>query len=145
MTATILLVDDEEMLRHVMTRALEGYGFRVITASDGVAAWELLQANSQAITAIVTDVRMPRMDGQELAERVATLPNAPPVLFISGYPRGNIPYDQPFLSKPFQADQLVDSIAAVLKRAPVGGSPISPWVRTRDFLHLGGSGGNQLT
>jgi two-component system, cell cycle sensor histidine kinase and response regulator CckA len=117
MTATILLVDDEEMLRHVMTRALEAYGFKVLAVSDGVAAWELLQANGQPITAIVTDVRMPRMDGQELAERVATLPNAPPVLFISGYPRGSIPYDHPFLSKPFQADQLVDSIAAVLKRA----------------------------
>jgi CheY-like chemotaxis protein len=49
MTATILLVDDEEMLRQVMTRALEAYGFRVIAASDGQAAWELLQANEQAI------------------------------------------------------------------------------------------------
>jgi len=123
MTATILLVDDEEMLRHVMTRALEAYGFRVIAAADGQAAWELLQANGEAITAIVTDVRMPRMDGQELAKRVATLPNAPPLLFISGYPRGSIPYDQPFLSKPFEADQLVDSIAAALKRAYVGGQP----------------------
>jgi DNA-binding response OmpR family regulator len=42
MTVTILLVDDEEMLRHVMTRALEARGFRVIAASDGVAAWKLL-------------------------------------------------------------------------------------------------------
>ena len=117
MTATVLLVDDEEMLRHVMTRALEARGFRVIAASDGVAAWELLQADGQAIHAIVTDVRMPRMDGLELAERVATLPNSPPLLFISGYPRGSIPYDHPFLSKPFQADELVDAIAAILERA----------------------------
>ena len=119
MTATILLVDDEEMLRHVMTRALEAYGFRVIAASDGLAAWQLLQANGQAIHAIVTDVRMPRMDGLELAERVATLPNSPPLLFISGYPRGSIPSDHPFLSKPFEVDQLVDSIAQVLNRAYV--------------------------
>jgi|SRR4051794_24739949 CheY-like chemotaxis protein len=129
MTATILLVDDDQMLREVMTRVLEASGFRVIAASDGVAAWELLQANGQAIHAIVTDVQMPRMEGLELAERVATLPNSPPLLFISGYPRGRIPYDYPFLSKPFQADQLVDSIAAILKRTyvePSGSRPLSP-------------------
>lgn len=82
--ATILLVDDEEMLRGVMVRTLEDYGYRVIAAADGAAAWELLQDAGDTIHAIITDVVMPRMNGLELAERVSTLPTAPPLMFHFG-------------------------------------------------------------
>ena len=119
MAVTILLVEDHELVRYAMTRALEDYGFRVVAVHDGVAAWELLQVDGRRVDVVVTDVQMPRMDGLELAERVSTLANSPPLLFISGYPRGRIPIDQPFLSKPFRAEQLADAIAETLKRATV--------------------------
>ncbi len=117
---TVLLVDDEELLRGAIARALEGYGYRVIAAADGAAAWELLQANGDAIQAVITDVVMPRMDGLELAQRVSTLPHAPPLIFISGYPRGgSIGPDSAFLPKPFKADQL----AALIAQLASGGEP----------------------
>ena len=112
---TVLLVDDEELLRWALARALEKRGYRVVTAEDGAAAWKLLQTASDSISAIVTDVTMPNMDGRELAARVATLPQAPPVILVSGQPQDVSTLGRPFLPKPFHPDELASVLTQVLR------------------------------
>ena len=102
----ILVVDDEDMLRQIMARTLEDLGFQVLAAADGVEAWALLQDGAQRIHAIVTDVKMPRMGGLALAERIRGLPNPPPLIFVSGYGQHDLTPLQPFLPKPFHPDEL---------------------------------------
>jgi two-component system cell cycle sensor histidine kinase/response regulator CckA len=109
---TVLVVDDEHILRQMMTRALEQQGYRVIAAEDGESAWELLQAGAR-VHAVVTDVAMPGMTGLELAAKVATLPNAPPVILISGY-RHDTSLEYPFLPKPFGPTQLGEIVHRLL-------------------------------
>jgi CheY-like chemotaxis protein len=112
----VLIVDDEDAVRQMMTRALQESGFRVIAAQDGAAAWDLLQAGA-SVQAVITDVAMPGMTGLELAAKVATLPNAPPVILVSGHRRDSL-QEIPFLPKPFGPDQLATFVDQVLGRWP---------------------------
>jgi CheY-like chemotaxis protein len=111
---TILIVDDEDVVRCLMARVLEDQGYRVLHAKDGFVAWQLLQRAKGSIDAVVADVAMPRMDGKELAARVATLPKAPPLVMTSAYPYNRAVVDHPFLPKPFHAEQLVELVGQVL-------------------------------
>jgi CheY-like chemotaxis protein len=110
---TVLIVDDEHVLRQLMKRALEERGYRVIAAEDGATAWELLKAGA-TIDAVVTDVSMARMSGLELAALVATLPNAPPVVLVSGYRQDTSALGSAFLPKPFLPDQLSNTVGQLL-------------------------------
>ncbi len=111
-----LVVDDEEILRKVASRALEELGLQVVTACDGLEAWELLQGD-QRIRLVLTDVKMPGMDGLELGALVRGLPNPPALLFISGYGR---PEDslQAFIPKPFRPTDLAELVRGLLKEHP---------------------------
>ena len=110
--ATVLIVEDEAIVRRMMARTLEDYGYRVIAAEDGESAWELLQAGA-TVHAVVSDVAMPGMTGLELAAKVATLPNAPPVILISGY-RHDTSLEYPFLPKPFGPAHLAGLVGQLL-------------------------------
>lgn len=110
---TVLIVDDEHTLRQLMKRALEERGYRVIAAEDGATAWELLQAGA-TIDAVVTDVAMAKMTGLELAALVATLPNAPPVVLVSGFRQDTSATASAFLPKPFLPDQLTNMVGHLL-------------------------------
>ena len=112
---TVLVVDDEDIPRRVTARALTEKGYFVLMAHDGREAWELLQQAHEIVEAVVTDVRMPNLGGLELADLVATLPNAPPVILISGYGPDKLSVGLPFLAKPFRPDQLVALVAQVLE------------------------------
>jgi CheY-like chemotaxis protein len=111
---TVLIVDDEAVVRSLMARVLEDQGYRVIRAPDGLVAWELLQRATGSIDAVVVDVVMPRMDGLELARRLAALPKAPPLVMTSAYPYNRAVLDHPFLPKPFLPEQLVRMVGRVL-------------------------------
>lgn len=111
---TVLIVDDEELLRWLMIRVLEDRGYRVIPAENGRVAWELLQRTRETIDAVVTDVVMPIMDGLELAARIASLPNAPPLILVSAYPYPRASLDHPFLAKPFHPEQLATMVGRIL-------------------------------
>jgi two-component system cell cycle sensor histidine kinase/response regulator CckA len=113
-TTTVLVVDDQEIVRHVMTRGLTDAGFRVLVAEDGMEAWDILQEAREPVDVVVTDIVMPRMGGIELAAKVATMPDPPRVVFVSGYGRGRISLDQPFLTKPFDPDELTSLVNQVL-------------------------------
>jgi len=111
---TVLVVDDDELLRQFMARALEAQGYCVIRAENGRVAWELLRNIGGTVDAVVTDVVMPLMDGVELASCIAGLPNAPPLVLVSAYPYHHAVMDHPFLPKPFSAEQLVAILGRVV-------------------------------
>ena len=80
----ILLAEDEAMLRVIAVEMLEDAGFQVFEAGDGVEALELLKANPQ-IALLVSDIKMPRMDGYALAEAGLALRPELKILLMTGY------------------------------------------------------------
>lgn len=81
--ATVLIADDETDLLEILKRWFEREGARVLTAANGELALEVLGANH--VDLVVSDVRMPVMDGIELATRINTLPDHPRVIFVTGF------------------------------------------------------------
>jgi two-component system cell cycle sensor histidine kinase/response regulator CckA len=117
-TGTILLVEDEDMVRSVAERALTRQGYQVITASDGEQGLARL-AQAEKIDLLISDVVMPGMDGPAMVRAArATYPTIP-VLFMSGYAeeqlRKSIDIDNvAFLPKPFSVSQLAEAARDVL-------------------------------
>jgi two-component system cell cycle sensor histidine kinase/response regulator CckA len=120
-TGTILLVEDEDMVRTVAERALTRQGYTVITAADGEQGLARL-GQSEKIDMVISDVVMPGMDGPTMVRAVrATHPDMP-VLFMSGYAeeqlRKSIDIDDvAFLPKPFSVNQLAEAARDVLAAA----------------------------
>ena len=110
----VLVVDDEELVRHYIERILVGGGYRVIMAISGGEAFSLLQAGGDLVELVITDIRMPRMSGDEFAKRMAHLSSPPPLLYISGGdpPRGAESAN--FLQKPFTRQALLRAVEVVL-------------------------------
>jgi CheY-like chemotaxis protein len=121
--ASILVVEDEEIVRNLVRVALERRGHVVTVAGDGLEALRLCQ--NQEFDLLLTDVVMPHLNGAELADRVAQLRPEQRILFMSGYTRGSIDERgllQPgraFLQKPFTVAELSQTVARLLL-APVG-------------------------
>ena len=105
----ILVVDDDRMMRSLLTRILEAEGWRVYSAADGVEALDLLTGNA-VVDIVVTDVVMPRMDGRQLAAELGKRFPRLPVLLISGAHLGGRSSAGPLLPKPFTPMSLVSSI-----------------------------------
>ena len=112
-TGTILLVEDEAMVRAVAERALTRHGYTVLTAENGEAALEILAA-ADSVDLMISDVVMPTMDGPTtVREARKTHPNLP-ILFISGYAeeqlRKSIDLERvAFLAKPFSVQKLAEA------------------------------------
>jgi two-component system, cell cycle sensor histidine kinase and response regulator CckA len=111
---SVLVVDDEAALRAMFARALADVGYHVLEASDGVEALELLRQAGAQIRLIVTDIRMPRMDGYELAERIGASPHPVPMLFISANAQKGSHLPGPVLEKPFTPAALRAAVARLL-------------------------------
>jgi CheY-like chemotaxis protein len=124
---TVLLVEDEPMVRSLAARALRNFGYTIIEASDGRQALEVFQRQESDIALVVTDVAMPDMGGRELATRLNELAPELPVLFMSGYTgeevteRGMLPAGVPFQSKPFAPDALASRVRHLLDKAAAAG------------------------
>lgn len=114
MPVTVLLVDDEAELRQVVARALEDEGFRVLQAENGLDAWRVFEASGRDIQLVITDIVMPGLGGRELADRISGTPDAPPVLFITGYGRDGLWLPGPVMPKPFQLDALNAEVRRLL-------------------------------
>jgi DNA-binding response OmpR family regulator len=82
---TILLVEDEENLRTLLQRTLEGVGFTVLSAPDGGEAVGLCRQHDGTIDLVVSDIVMPRLNGIELAERIRADRPETKFLFITGF------------------------------------------------------------
>lgn len=110
----VLVVDDEDMVRHFMKRALEEEGgYQVLVARDGNEALAIMA--TFAIHVVVTDIRMPGMDGKTLGTELARLPNAPEVVYASASdtPPEGIDHSH-YLQKPFSASHLRAKVKAIL-------------------------------
>ncbi len=116
---TILLVEDDEMVRRVAVRVLTGSGYRVVEAASAADALARSRAHDGPIHLLLTDLVMPLMSGQDLAERL--VPERPEiqVLFTSGYGETtvgpNSPYGAKFLGKPYLPSQLVALVEHLLQ------------------------------
>ena len=115
---TVLLVEDEDMVRAVAERALARQGYTVVSAEHGEAALELLETIDRP-DLLISDVVMPTMDGPTMVRRVRERYPDLPVLFMSGYAeeqlRRSIDLDDvAFLPKPFSVQQLAEAARDVL-------------------------------
>ena len=121
--SSVLLVDDEEIVRLALSRMLRSLGLAVTDAGDPVKAEQLVQSGEVAIDLLLTDIVMPGMNGRELAERLRTARPDLPVVFMSAYvpetafPDGRLPVRSRFLHKPFSRDDLRAAVEDILAEA----------------------------
>ena len=117
---TILIVEDDEMLRELIKDGLDKQGYQVLEARHGGEALLLCQGYQGPIHLMLTDVVMPQMSGRELAERLGPLRPEMKVIFMSGYTEDAIVLqnvlDSPmlFLQKPFSYLDLIHKVRSVL-------------------------------
>jgi two-component system, cell cycle sensor histidine kinase and response regulator CckA len=115
----LLLVEDEELVRSLARRALEGCGYTVLEASDGQEALALYEQGS-TVDLLITDVVMPRMSGREIVEQLSARGVSPRVLYMSGYTDDAIVHQgvreegTHFLQKPFTMRALAHKVREVL-------------------------------
>jgi PAS domain S-box-containing protein len=126
-TETILLVEDEELVRNLASDVLISCGYKVMVAADGEKALKMSAAYSETIHILITDMIMPRMGGSELRKDIIKQRPDIKVLFMSGYTddsvvhSGIVEADIAFIEKPFTPDSLARKIREVLD-APNAGS-----------------------
>lgn len=111
MTGTVLVVDDQDVVRDVIRLTLEGAGYTVLDAASPNDALALVRDNGP-IDLLVTDVVMPEMDAFELADRVVSELPGIRVLYTSGYTDAGA--EGPFIQKPFTPAELVEKVSTVL-------------------------------
>lgn len=104
MAATVLVVDDEPAVRMLARRMLETAGYEVFEAEDGIDALRVLGEHGR-FDAVVSDVRMPHMDGRALAAYLAHLPTPIPTLLVSGFDEQQM--TNPVMRKPFASVELL--------------------------------------
>jgi PAS domain S-box-containing protein len=119
---TILIVEDEDAVRHLLAQGLRNYGFTVMTARDGAEALHLVRERAVKLDLLVTDVVMPNMSGRDLADRLRSEFAGLKVLFISGYTddtllrHGVYEARESFLQKPFVLRALASKVRETLDR-----------------------------
>ncbi len=117
---TVLLAEDDVVVRRLLERVLERQGFRVISGSNGQEAIERAERFSGELALVVTDVVMPVMTGPELARRIQESRPGTKILFISGYTEDQTLAEDvrrrlvPFLQKPFTTERFLSQVARLL-------------------------------
>jgi CheY-like chemotaxis protein len=122
---TILVVDDEDIVRGLIARSLREAGYRVLQASHGAAAIGLLELQAPAVGLVICDLVMPILGGREVSDWMKEHCPDLPLLFISGYPRAYLEahhlYDPtvPMLRKPFLPSRLLETVEELLVAGPI--------------------------
>jgi CheY-like chemotaxis protein len=113
----LLVVEDESPVRGMVVRMLEAAGYRVVTAGSGVEALEVF--GHVNVRLVITDLKMPEMTGDQLAEHLRQRKPMLPILFISGYtsPRTTSRLPGPLLRKPFTEPALLQQVRQLLQDA----------------------------
>jgi CheY-like chemotaxis protein len=115
-------VEDEDGLRTVIRRLLQDEGYSVIEAPNGARALQLLaEGADRQVGLVLTDLRMPIMDGRQLAAALARLQPSLPIVFMSGYTAQLMEMrlvspELTFLAKPFRNDELLATVRDQLGR-----------------------------
>ena len=120
-TGRVLLVEDEEVVRNFAARALKRQGYKVLEASTGVEALEVMEKHKGKIDIVVCDVVMPEMDGPTLLKELRKTNPDLKIIFVSGYPNDAFKAalgdeDFAFLPKPFSLPQLAAKVKEELGR-----------------------------
>jgi len=121
-TRTVLLVDDESMVRDLGRAILTRAGYRVLTAEDGVEAVETFERQRAEIDLVVLDVTMPRMSGRDALRHILDIDPAARVLFSTGFSAEDLASVDGaigLLSKPYRPQDLVTAVRAALAPQPV--------------------------
>jgi len=119
---TILVVEDNEMVRDLAQTIFQHYGYRVLTAQDGEEAIRVSQEHDGPIDLMLTDVVMPGMSGNEVVKRLNTLRPEMKVLYMSGYTNnvivhhGDMDRETAFIQKPFTMESLVCKVKEVISK-----------------------------
>ncbi len=125
---TILLAEDEPLVRRVLARTLTGAGYRVLQAMDGAEAVRLFQAHAGEVALCLLDVIMPVMNGRDAAEAITRERPGVPVLLASGYTadlladRG-LPPGLEIMAKPVEPGELLQRVRAMLDRKSARSTP----------------------
>ena len=123
---TILLVEDEQMVRKLARHILEVIGYNVLEAASGSEAMEVCQNHHGTVHLLLTDVVMPKMSGPQLSKEVIKLWPDIGILYMSGYTDNVIAQHgvredgAPFLQKPFSPEALALKVREVLDAAGQG-------------------------
>lgn len=113
--STILVVEDDAIVRMLIVDVLEELEFKVLEADGSEQALEILKDVNQHIDLMMTDVGLPIMDGRQLATEARNMRPALPILFASGYAETiEVPADMQVIGKPFSIDQLRDKVKNIL-------------------------------
>jgi len=118
---TILVAEDDEMVRTLVREALEREGYRVLASADPVEARRVSDRHRGTIHLLISDVVMPKLSGRELAEQLLTRRPAMKVLYMSGYTdnavlnSGILHQEVAFLQKPFTPAALTEKVREVLE------------------------------
>jgi two-component system, OmpR family, alkaline phosphatase synthesis response regulator PhoP len=110
---TILVVDDHVEILALVKAFLEHAGYSVATAADGIEGLRYYRRNQSSILLLLTDVRMPGMNGLDLADRVLGMDSQLPVVFMSGDPWG-AHRGLECLAKPFRPAELLERVNRAL-------------------------------
>jgi len=123
-TETVLVVEDEPKLRNLTRTYLEMQGYKVLEAEDGIRALEIALGHPDVIHLVLTDLVMPKMNGRQLAEQIASVHPEIKVLYMSGYSENVIAHNgtlEPgtmFLQKPFTLYSLSQKLRQALLYQP---------------------------
>lgn len=121
MSATVLVVDDKEMMRDSVGSTLSRAGFEVIAAGDGEAAIKTIARRRP--DAVVTDLKMPGMTGLELVERVQQIDDELPIVMMTAFGTIETAVDAmrrgafDYITKPFEGDELIIAVKRALRHA----------------------------
>jgi PAS domain S-box-containing protein len=132
--ATVLVVDDEDIIRALMKRTLEEAGYEVLLARNGREALDSLARHRGEVDLVLSDLVMPVMGGRELANRLRAEYAGLPAVWMSGHPKDAAPVSSDaasaglFLQKPIAPEILVETVARALERRGVrrSGASSSP-------------------
>jgi CheY-like chemotaxis protein len=122
---TVLLVDDEAMIRNLGRTILQRYGYRVLLAEDGQEALDIYQREAGHIDLVILDLTMPRLSGQDTLRELRKLDAGARVMFASGYSAEQVSESDRtnvlgFINKPYRPQELANTVRAVLnKGAPL--------------------------
>jgi len=119
---TLLLIDDDEIIRRLVTKTLERQGMNVLIAANGADALETFRKHRHEIAAVLLDLSMPRMSGRETLKDLRKIDTIVPIMLTSGYAEEMITADlagyrpSGFLQKPFWPKDLIEKLSLLIRR-----------------------------